>query len=209
MKNLKLIFLALGCMAALSLTSCLKDSDDDYNNGLTPAQISQCYNAVKGSYTGKLVYPSSNTKYGYTDTIDVSWSIGADTMLVINSFSSKVIAEQIKDTELKEALMQEEKLSVLKNYLHFIKNESEVQFLLAPQTIEFPVFYKDKTHTLSVIFWYNDYSFGYKTVSTGTMGGQLVMAYAFLDGDERINYFNSTASYANIPMIFSTNLGEK
>jgi hypothetical protein len=84
-----------------------------------------------------------------------------------------------------------------------------VQFLLAPQTIEFPVFYKDKTHTLSVIFWYNDYSFGYKTVSTGTMGGQLVMAYAFLDGDERVNYFNSTASYANIPMIFSTNLGEK
>ena len=145
MKNLKLIFLALGCMAALSLTSCLKDSDDDYNNGLTPAQISQCYNAVKGSYTGKLVYPSSDTKYGYTDTIDVSWSIGADTMLVINSFSSKVIAEQIKDTELKEALLQEEQLSVLKNYLHFIKNDSEVQFLLAPQTIEFPVFYKDKT----------------------------------------------------------------
>ena len=35
MKNLKLIFLAIGCIAALSLTSCLKDDDNNDNNGLS------------------------------------------------------------------------------------------------------------------------------------------------------------------------------
>ena len=202
MKNLKLIFLALGCMAALSLTSCLKDSDD--NQGLTPAQISQCFNAVRGEYTGKMVYPSSDTKYGYTDTIDVSWSVGADTMLVIRPFPSTIVAQQISDVDMKEALTKEAILSDLKCYIGFFKLEEEADFLLAPQKVEFPIFYKGGTHTLSVYFWSNSYSWGFKNLSTGGMGGQLVLGYAFLDDDETRNYIASTSSYASIPIIFST-----
>lgn len=208
MKPLKLIFLALGCMAALSLTSCLK-SDDDNDERLTPAQISQCFNSVRGSYNGKLVYPSRDTKYGVTDTIDISWTIGDDTTLVLGPLHSKVVAEQIYDAGLRDAMLAEDHPAELTSYINFITFDSEVQFLMAPMKVDFPVFYKDKTHTLSVLFWYNNYSFGFKKLSTGTMGGQLVMAYAFLDDDESRNYLNSTASYANIPMIFSTNLEDR
>ena len=202
MKNLKLIFLGLGCMAALSLTSCLKDSDD--NEGLTPAQISQCFNAVRGEYTGKMIYPSSDTKYGSTDTINVSWSVGADTMLVIRPFPAIIIAQQISDAEMKESLMKEDILSELKCYIGFFKLEEEADFLLAPIKMDFPIFYKGSTHTLSVYFWSNSYSWGFKNLSTGVMGGQLVLSYAILDGDETKNYLNSTSSYASIPIIFST-----
>ena len=202
MKNLKLIFLALGCMAALSLTSCLKDSDD--NDGLTPAQISQCYNAVKGTYNGKMVYPSSDTKYCNTDTIDVSWSIGADTMLVIKPFPAKIVAQGILDVDMKEALMNVDMPGELRCYIGFFKYESEVDFLLAPQKVEYPIFYKGATHKMSVYFWNNSYSWGFKSLTSGGMGGQLVMAYALLDDDENKNYINSSSTSSTIPVIFST-----
>lgn len=208
MKNLKMIFLALGCMAALSLTSCLKDNDDD-NQGLTPAQISQCYNAVRGEYSGKMVYPSRDTKYGSTDTIDVSWSVGEDTMLIIRPFPATIVAQQITDAEMKEALMQEGITGELRCYIGFFQLEEEADFLVAPKKVDFPIFYKGGTHTLSLYFWSNSYSWGFKNLSTGAMGGQLVMSYAILDDDETRNYLNSSSSYASIPIIFSTSIGKQ
>lgn len=202
MKNLKLIFLALGCMAALSLTSCLKNDDD--NQGLSPTQISQCFNAVRGEYTGKLIYPSNSTKYGNADTVDVSWSIGADTMLVLRSFPAKAIGEQVYDVDLKNALLESDFTSELKSYIGFYKYDAEVLFLIGPQKMDFPVFYKGMTRTLSVYFWANDYSFGYKDLKTGDMEARIILASAYIDNDESKNYVNNSSGMANISMIFST-----
>ena len=202
MKNLKLIFLALGCIAALSLTSCLS-SDDDENTGLSKAEKDQCFAAVRGSYTGKFLYQTRDTK-NPIDTIDVSWSIGADTMLVLRPFPAKAVAEQVYDIDLREALLEQAYMSELKCYLGFYRYDTEVEFLLAPVKIDIPVSYKDKTHTLSVYFW-TDYSYGYKNTSSGAMEAQLVMAGAYLDGNENTNYINNSSSgLATIKMIFST-----
>ena len=38
-------------MIALSLTSCLKDNDNDNNEVLTKSQVAQCVNIVRGEYT--------------------------------------------------------------------------------------------------------------------------------------------------------------
>ncbi|MBR7029879.1 MAG: DUF4840 domain-containing protein [Prevotella sp.] len=204
MKNLKLIFLALGCMAALSLTSCLKN-DDNNNNGLSEAQIAQCVNAVRGEYTGKLVYPSQGTQYyDNADTVDVSWSIGADTMLVIKSFPVKAIGEQIYDSDLKKALTESDVKGELKCLLGFYGYNNEVLFLLGPQKMDFPIFYKGATHTLSVYFWTNDYSYGYKNPQTGEMEGRIILATAIIDNDESKNYINNSPTTASVPMVFST-----
>ena len=202
MKNLKFIFLALGCIAALSLTSCLS-SDDDENTGLSKAQRDQCFAAVRGSYTGKLLYQNRDAQHP-VDTVDVSWSIGADTMLVLRPFPAKAVAEQINDTELRTALLEQTYMTELKCYLGFYSYESDVSFLLAPIKIDIPVSYKDKTHTLSVYFW-TDYSYGYKNVTSGAMEAQLMMAAAYLDDNENYNYLSSTSSaMTGIKMIFST-----
>jgi hypothetical protein len=202
MKNLKFIFLALGCIAALSLTSCLESNDDD-NTGLSKAQRDQCFAVVRGSYTGKLLYQNRDSQHPI-DTIDVSWSIGADTMLVLRPFPAKAVAEQINDTELRKALLEQGYTTELKCYLGFYRNDSEVEFLLAPVKIDIPVAYQDKTHTLSVYFW-TDYSYGYKNVSTGAMEVQLMMAGAYLDDNQNYNYLsNTSSSMTGIKMIFST-----
>ena len=203
MKQLKYLMIALGCMAAMSLTSCL-ESDDNENTGLTQTQINQCFTAVRGEYTGKMIYPSRSALYG-TDTIDVNWSVGADTMLVLRPFPIRIIAEQVTDTDLRQALTGLDDTSELKCYLGFYKIETEVQFLVAPIKIDFPVFFKEATHTLSVYFWSNNYSYGFKNVLSGAMGAQIVMAAAYLDNNENTNYINSSSgALATIPVVFST-----
>ena len=202
MKNLKLIFMALGCMAALSLTSCLKD-DDNNNNGLSDAQIAQCVNAVRGSYTGKMIYQTLNA----IDTVDVSWSIGADTMLVLRYFPAKAFADQVYDNDLRNALMEPNLQSEVRCYLGFYKCDTDVQFLVAPLKVDFPVFYKNATHTLSLYFWSDlTYgSYGYKDTSTGAMEARLVMAAAYLDKDETKNYLNGMSSaLTSVPVKIST-----
>lgn len=195
--------MGLGCIAAMSLTSCL-ESDDKENTGLTQAQISQCFTAVQGEYTGKMIYPSRSAQYG-TDTIDVSWSIGADTMLVLRPFPAKAVAEQIYDTDLRNALMESNATSEVKCYLGFYKIESEVQFLVAPLKVDFPVYYKNATHNLEIYFWSNNYSYGFKNPITGAMGAQIMMATAYLDKNENTNYIsNSSSALATIPIVFST-----
>ena len=195
--------MGLGCIAAMSLTSCL-ESDNKENTGLTQAQISQCFTAVQGEYTGKMIYPSRSAQYG-TDTIDVSWSIGADTMLVLRPFPAKAVAEQIYDTDLRNALMESNATSEVKCYLGFYKIESEVQFLVAPLKVDFPVYYKNATHNLEIYFWSNNYSYGFKNPITGAMGAQIMMATAYLDKNENTNYIsNSSSALATIPIVFST-----
>ena len=204
-------FLALGCLIALSLTSCLKDNDNDNNEVLTKSQVAQCVNIVRGEYTGMLLYPATNPKDAYdtVDTIDTRMSIGTDTMLVIRNFPSQIVAEHIADASLKEALLEQASTKELRCYLGFYNVEPLVQFLVGPVNVEYPVFYKDKTRTLTLIFWVDNaysggISFGYKEPSSGLMEGRIVMAYAFLDGETTKNYFNASSSAAQIPIIFTT-----
>ena len=202
MKNLKLIFLALGCMAALSLTSCLKD-DDNNSNGLSKAQIAQCVNAVQGSYTGKMVYQTLSA----IDTVDVSWSIGADTMLVLTPFPAKAFADQIYNNDLRNALLESNPQREVRCYLGFYQCDTEVLFVVGPQKVDFPVFYNNATHTLSLYFWADlTYgSYGYKNVSTGAMEARLVMAAAYLDNNETMNCLNGMSSaLTSVPVKIST-----
>ena len=57
----KFTFIAIiGCiMAAMSFTSCNSDSDNSYQ-GLTEAEIQQCFYTTRGAYSGKIVYRAEN-----------------------------------------------------------------------------------------------------------------------------------------------------
>ena len=209
MKNLKLIFLGLGCMAALCLTSCLEDNDND-NTGLSKDDISRCYKAILGNYSGKLLFSATNPKdvYDVMDTLEVQWTVNADTVLLIKDFPATALVEQVRNTELREALQEQNPVKDISCYMVFTAfKDSYIQFALGPQKIDFPVFYKEATHTLSIYFWANGSSFGEKDTATGDMILRLIVGAAYLDNDSSYNYITDySTDTATIPIYFTTTL---
>ena len=202
-----MIILGLGCLAALSLTSCINDDDND-NNGLTKAQISQCLTAVVGDYSGKMIYAAKNAANlsDTQDTLDINWTISTDTMVIVKAFPAKAIAESIWNSDLKAALQEQNPVQDIKCQMAFVINDPYIEFILGPQKADFHVFYKEQTHTLSVYFWAN-YSYGDKDPSSGLTVLRLTMGAAYLDNDEKSNLINSYGTEAvTIPFILTTSL---
>ena len=105
MKNLKMLSMMFGCVAALCATfsSC---TSDDGPKSLTKEEVQTAFLAVKGTHTGKIIYEAKNKDNvnDNADTLNISWEIATDSTLVVNNFPMKVIANYIADTELKEAV---------------------------------------------------------------------------------------------------------
>ena len=57
MKTIR-IFTIASMLAAVSLTSCLKDNDSS-TTGLSKAEKDYCASLVKGNYTGNLIYAAN------------------------------------------------------------------------------------------------------------------------------------------------------
>ena len=114
-------FLALGCVIAMSLTSCLKSDDNNQDSGLTKAQITQCYNAVRGDFSGEMIFPVLNDdRNGYdTDTVDIDWTVTADTMLIVRELPAMAVAGTISDNTLRQALEEQNPVSDVKCYIGF------------------------------------------------------------------------------------------
>ena len=112
---MKKILCVFCCMAVIGLTSCLGDSDNN-NQGLSPQDVSQCFNTIKGNYTGKVLFENLNPNdvYDYIDTLDIAWSVAADTTIVVNQFPQTVILDRISDQQMKEALEQAAPAPLLK-----------------------------------------------------------------------------------------------
>ena len=210
MKQLKL-FLVLSCMAALSLSSCMKD-DDSNNQGLTMSDLAQCLNLVRGDYTGYLLYMTDLNRQT-TDTLDVSWSISAtDTTLYIRDFPTATFTGHLSKKDLGEAVAEQCPRWPLKCNIAFTMLDPYVQFLIGPQKMQIPVRYNDVEHTLTVLYWYNDYSFGAKSTSTNEMTLRLVVGGAFLDDDMNTNLlpdkYNNPVGVNSpwLPIVISTTL---
>ncbi|MBP5799574.1 MAG: DUF4840 domain-containing protein [Prevotella sp.] len=210
MRRLKMIFLGLGCIAALCLTSCIKDDDSDSSSGLSKAEITRCYNAVLGDYYGKLVYPATNPEnyHDGLDTLDVQWTVNADTTLFVKGFPASAVVEQLRDTELKKALQEQSTLQNTKCQMVFTSlQNSYVQFALGAEKIAFPISYKDADHTLNVYFWADGSSFGEKDITSGDMIVRLVMGGAYLDDDTKTNLFTGNNYDAiSVPIFLTTAL---
>lgn len=181
MKKVKFLSGVLCCVAAMSLTftSCTDDTGD---SNITAAQALQAYNAVKGSYTGKMIYNATNPNNSSddTDTLAVTWQIATDSTLVINDFPTSLLAENVLDADMKAALLAEpnQDLTCYTNYFRL----SPVAFWVTPKAPAFNVTYGGNTHKIQIAFYGNSsYSFGAMT-TTGKMQIQLVEAAVYVDG---------------------------
>jgi hypothetical protein len=192
MKKFKILSVMLCCMAAMTLMSC---NDDDSSSSLTKEDVAQCFAAIKGVYTGKVVYGSvnANNTADITDTLDVQWSAGTDSTLVIANFPAKLLAQNITNTELKAALSAAPNQNITCHTVFM--QVSPITFLLNPVSPSYQLTYGGATHKVQVAFYINNYSsYGFYDTSKKMMEFQLVEGAIFVDG-QQTSYLGNGVSF--------------
>lgn len=199
MKKFKLLTLFFAAFAALILTSCLNDDNDD-NNGLTAEQIQMAYNATKGSHNGKIYYTTGFNKDGkdVKDSANVSWDVTSDTVMYINNVPSKVLASVIADDDIRAAV-ETQGPQRIKCYINYI-NVSPIQWLVNPVSVSFDnVEYNGAKHKITIAFYANsNYSFGQliTSVTPNIQMMQFIARALYVDdkiNSEGINYLYDTS----------------
>ncbi len=183
MKNLKFTSVMLAAMAAVCVTFASCNDDDDSSRSLTPQEKQTAFNAVKGEYTGKLVYTVTDSKTGKSqnDTIATSWSIQSDSVMTIRQFPVAALAGNITDSVARKALSAEAPQD-LTCAIGFMRVEPST-FLINPVAPEFNVTYGGKAHKVQIPFYVNSYySFG--MVSNKQLKLQIIMATVYEDGNK-------------------------
>jgi len=169
------------CMAMVSFTSC--NDDDDNNKALTAEEVQACFNTVKGSYNGKLVYKNASTTNSsdVTDTLDCSWSITTDSTLTINNFPVKLLANNVTDSTLKAAIQQLPAQSITCGTYYV--NTNPVEFLVNPYTLTYNLNYGGEAHKVQIAFYIgNTFSFGAYTPANSTLTMQIIEGGIYIDG---------------------------
>lgn len=187
MKKFKLLTLFFAAFAALTLTSCLNDDDD--NTGLTAEQIQMAYNATRGSHSGKIYYTTGFNKDGkdVKDSAVVSWDVTSDTVMYINNVPAKVLASVIADDDIRAAV-ETQGPQRIKCYINYI-NVSPIQWLVNPVSVSFDnVEYNGAKHKVTIAFYANsNYSFG-QLITSVTPNIQMMQFIAgALYVDDKIN----------------------
>ncbi len=187
MKKFKLLTLFFAAFAALTLTSCLNDDDD--NTGLTAEQIQMAYNATRGSHSGKIYYTTGFNKDGkdVKDSANVSWDVTSDTVMYINNVPSKVLASVIADDDIRAAV-EKQGPQRIKCYINYI-NVSPIQWLVNPVSVSFDnVEYNDAKHKVTIAFYVNsNYSFGQLITSVNPNIQMMQFIAGALYVDDKIN----------------------
>lgn len=194
MKKFRFLSLLICCMSALLVTSCL-DSDDG-DSGLTEAQIGQCLNVVKGSYFGDLIFAAENkdNPTDKTDTLKMTAMINAiDTTVVIYDFPVELIAKEMKDGEVKDALLNAPEQD-LKSKMFFYQT-SPIAFLTYPMPLEFDVFYGEKSHKVKAYFFSGQYSLGFYVPTEKELALQYVLGAVYLDDDTTTNLLKDSNNF--------------
>ena len=183
----------LGCMAALCVTSCLNNDDNDNSQtGLTPAEKALCYSTLAGDYTGDLLYMAvdESERTEAVDTIDGRWYIPTDSTLIITDFPSALLAEHVSQPPLKEALADAPDQTI-KCQVYYTQL-TPIEFLVNPYPLTYTLNYGGGTHEVQVYFYANNaYSFGSYDPTEKKLFIKIIEGVIYVDG-QQTNYLTST-----------------
>lgn len=200
MKKFKLLTLFFAAFAALTLTSCLNDDNDNKGGLPTPEQTKNAYNATRGSHSGKIIYTTGFDKDGkdVRDSANVAWDITSDTVMYINNVPSKVLASVIADDDIRAAV-ETQGPQRIKCYINYI-NVSPIQWLVNPVSVSFDnVEYNGAKHKVTIAFYANsNYSFGQliTSVTPNIQMMQFIAGALYVDdkiNSDGINYLYDTS----------------
>ena len=100
-KTLNLAAIAFCGMAMLSLSSCLNGGnggEEPKFKQITSTERTVMMNAIVGNYNGKLKFIKSLGD-NKVDSVDIAWSVTADTMLVIEKFPVRTLSGSVQAGE--------------------------------------------------------------------------------------------------------------
>lgn len=180
MKATKLFAMMLCCMATLAFTACL--SDDDNDNRLTPQQRRAAFEALRGNYEGKVVYVQAKptSPSDRTDTLDVSWKIDNDSVIVVENLPGAALAEHVRDSALASQIALQPAQSVKLYYTLF--GVSPVSFFINPATVVYQVDYDGGRHEVAIAFYLNtSQSIGALDTAGKAMSMTVVPAGVYVD----------------------------
>lgn len=155
---MKKLYYFMLCMAiGLSATSCLSDDDDKNNNGvLTKAQIEAQLQAMWGTYSGDVLFINDSTEQ--VDSLPINWQmVPYDSILVVNNFPLKLLAQGITSPEKRNVLMQdgyETLTATVYPYAINTTTEGLYAFWVIPRDykMEFTTEYEGANHDVEVEF---------------------------------------------------------
>lgn len=179
MTTKKIITMLMGCMAAFTFVAC---NSDDEPARLTPAEIAQRYDVIKGVHDGMMVYALSGegTSNYKTDTLDVKIDMYSDSAFVIKNIPPKAFTVNLPDGDLKTAMVNAQPVDL--ECVYGFMPSTQIQFLLNPSTMEYHLTYGDKPHKVRVAFYINNYSsYGLWDSRKNLMYMQMVVAGVFED----------------------------
>lgn len=179
MKKLKLVTMAACLMAALSLTSCFNDDDD---NRITPEQRQMAFNQIRGTHRGQMIYlaKSMTNPQDITDTLATEWDITTDSTMTIKRFPVRLIASGVADEGLKKALDTDATVD-LDCSIGIIKTDP-VTYLINPMGKPSKLTYDGKEHEVALGFYGNDLrSFGAYNAKTKTLQQRIIAGAVIVD----------------------------
>lgn len=205
MKILKFIPVVLVCLAVFA--SC--NDDDDYKP-LNGAEVGQCLSAMRGNYEGKVVFPVDTTKAltrtspvsantWINDTLNVSWTVGADTSLVVRNFPVNIIANYVKgNDDLAKALVTAAPQDITTKLTFY--QTTPIIFNTTARTLVVKVNYGGKDHDVKIGFYANDgWTYNYYAAGQYAQGSNLcefnLVLGAILVDSENTNYLYGTTGF--------------
>lgn len=158
MQRNKYLSIIICCLTAMFITSCL--GNDDEKKQITPAEAKTCMQIMRGVYTGKLYYLHTNdtNQVTATDSLNAGWIVN-DSLLIINNYPIKALAENVKDPNIKAALLNAAPQPLICEV--GFTNTSPIEFLVNPRPMKFKLNYNDEDHEMVVAYYVNSIkSFG-------------------------------------------------
>ena len=200
MRKTSILTLLLCMIAALTMTSCL--SDDDDNKGLTKEEQHTAYLSVAGEHSGQLVYYDSifTNKPAKVDSVATSVNFDTDSTVTIYNFHVNSVAHFVSDATAKECL-ENAPAQILKCYTIFY-GLSPVTFNILPQKLTFSTTADGKPHTITLVF-YLGYPNSYGVKSGKSLGLQIVLGGVFLDYENITGGTNLLANGLALPFYFN------
>lgn len=200
MKKTSILTLLLCMIAALTMTSCLSDDDDD--SGLTREEQHSAYLSVAGEHNGQLVYYDSifTTKPAKVDSVDAMVNFETDSTVTVYNFRVNSIAHFVQDATAKTCL-ENAPVQILKCNTIFY-GLSPVTFHILPQKLTFSTTADGKPHTITLVF-YAGYPNSYGVKSGKSLGLQIVLGGVFLDYENITGGTNLLANGLALPFIFN------
>ena len=200
MRKTSILTLLLCMIAALTMTSCLSDDDDD--SGLTREEQHTAYLSVAGEHSGQLVYYDSifTSKPSKVDSVAARVNFDTDSTVTVYNFRVNSIAHFVQDATAK-ACLENAPAQILKCNTIFY-GLSPVTFHILPQKLTFSTTADGKPHTITLVF-YAGYPNSYGVKSGKSLGLQIVLGGVFLDYENITGGTNLLANGLALPFIFN------